>query len=149
MSVFVLIDYSPLHQKVTHQETVISQFVSILSVMQFMDFVRAQESRKGKGTFGGIAFQMTRQVKLCLSLELQVLPVQQYHLQCAIMYYLTYFKAYYLILFPLQLSEVKRNREFIIILKRHHQLWGMFISSILRGRKKENTELQPFPSAKR
>lgn len=50
-SSILLVDYSLTHQKATYQETVmISQFLSILSKMQFMDFVKAQLSRKEKGT---------------------------------------------------------------------------------------------------
>lgn len=50
-SSILLDDYSPTHQKATHQQTaMMSQFLSMLSKVQFMDFVRAQESRKEKGT---------------------------------------------------------------------------------------------------
>lgn len=62
-----------------------SQFLSILSKMQFVDFVRAQESRKEKGASRWTAFPVTLQMTLTLSRKLQVLQVQQYHLQCAIM----------------------------------------------------------------
>lgn len=49
-SSILLVDYCLTHQKATHQETVmISQFLSILSKMQFMDFVKKpsyQEKKK-------------------------------------------------------------------------------------------------------
>lgn len=71
LSIFLINGYSPTHRKVTNQDTVmVSQFMSLESATQLMDFVRAQEPRKEKDLSGGITFQMTIQMMLRLSLEL-------------------------------------------------------------------------------
>lgn len=77
-----------------HAERQLYHNLSTLSVMQFMDFVRVQESREDKGASRGTAFRMTLYMKLCLRLEFEVFPTQWHHSQCAILLCLKHFRTH-------------------------------------------------------